>query len=999
MLRPTRRFFGHDVFVSYSRHDAKGYPDALVAALPRQISVDSDKFDSEPGSSTPQRVLRRVRRANMLIVIASPAGADSTGIADEIRTFLPTRRNILVIDVDGTVARCRWRELVEGLPAEDETLERLENAEVSPLVVRRIVNMVGYFTRARRLEWSAAAAGILFVASLLGLLWVRSTTAGARSDALLAEADRGAATVEAVRQRKNAEQQKAIAEDQQLTASAQRIANSAMQIWNERSVSIDTALLVAAESLRRRQTAEAFAVMHAALPLRPTRVGAPHPVVRREGVSVSPDGRWFGTLDYSIVEARTGRTIWREPDSDLIDTPYFGDQFAAAICRRGKTIVHLFDGPRLERHRRFSQSDWPISIFFSTPSFYFAFEPTAQNGMVQVRRREDNEIVEIWPASDATAAGNVLAIATDGQHVQLRDASSLQPIGPALQFPGPINRLAMSEDSSTLAVIWWKPGDLAVPTGGVQFNGQVSLYCLSPVAVPTGQIAFGQMVDDVALSHDGSAMAVLTGAGFWGPNFGVITLCEPRPWRRVWSRNVTTSALSATKPNFVGDDVMFIDGRVVRIAERETGFDKMMIISDGGIDQVAVARNKIVTLGPSGVTSWRVPVSAARARDERVLALALEGRLVVFRGDQGVRVRSTHPPRDLLRTAIPSPDSEFGEWISPLSFPLRDRRGRRIEPVSMDRRGRRIAMAFPSRARIYDIATALPLPDRWHFDPALTLTAMQMSPSGERLVTAVSPSTPLSDDDPTIRLTEVPSGRRIDQFDILPQTQEERFLRTDWAVTSIAMSADGSRIVGTSANTAWIREVTTKRTVRLGPVCPGAPCIVAISPAGDMAAVAGGDKVILFPTGSPSKCAQLDVLLPIVGLGFSEDGGMLAIIASRESQSRLVVASVKTDSSPLFLDLPYVPAAVTFSTDAARLAVVDRDGIVHDIILEARAAATEICNRIGRSLTHDEWDRYVRESPYVDTCVAIREHAHETPSVTSRESRRSDVERATLHRP
>lgn len=958
MFHWARRLIGHDVFVSYSRDDAKGYPDALVAALPAGISVDSDKFDTEPGASTPKRVLRRIGRAKLFVVIASPGGAASSCIAEEIGTFLKTRRNMLVVDVAQTVERCQWRGLVEGLPTEDETKENVDRAEVSPLVVRRIVNMVGYFTRARRLEWSAAAATIVFVASLFGLLVVRSTAVEAGLDARLAQMDREAATVEADRQRQEADRQRKAAEEQSVLASAQRIANAATQLWNDRSVSLDTVLLLSAESLRRRHTGEALAVMNAALPLRSARSGPLLPVARKQGISVSPDGRWVGTFDYSILEAKTGRTIWREPKCSLLDTPFFGDRFASAICRREKTIIHLFDGPNLTRHRTFDDPDPPDNVFFSTSAFYFGrkFGP---KGAVQVRRRADNALIEMWPASDVAAAGDVLAIATDPQHVELRDASTLQPIGKKLAFSGPITGLAMSEDGLTLAVAWWKPGDLSVPNGGLQFNGQVSIYCLSPVAVRTGQMTFGQMVSQLALSRDGSALAVLTGASVFDPTFSIVTLYEPPPYRR-WSRSISTSRLFSPL-RFVGDDVMFVDSRVVRIADRETGFDRATIVGEGGIDDVATSGESIVILGPTGATSWRLPRSSAHPRRERVATLTDGGRVVVFRDDRGIRVTSRRPPRDLLRVGSPTVTDEFGGFDD-AAFVLRNRKGRRLDPVSADGAGRFVAIASPSAVHIYDTATGNRLPDRTYVDSGRAPSAMQMSVSGEYLVTA------FSHDAETIRLTAVPSGRQIDRFEI-PLSKWE--LPSDTVTASIAVSAGGDWIVGTNTRAgAWIRNVARRMTTGLGRICPQVPCIAAISPAGDTVALGGGGKIVLLSPAHPSARSELDVLLPVAGLAFSADGTTLAIIAAGESQSRLMVVKTKDKSSPLFFELPYVPAGVTFAADAEQLAIVDSNGIVYDVPLNAKTAATAICAQVGRSLTRDEWNRYIREPQYVDTCKA-----------------------------
>src|SRR4051794_15155372 len=102
--RTVRLLLGDDIFVSYSRQDGADYAMAVASAMAtRRYTCRIDQWEASPGERVPPSILRTVRRSSMLVVVASKAAGTSENVEQEIETFLRTGRNIVVVDIDGSV--------------------------------------------------------------------------------------------------------------------------------------------------------------------------------------------------------------------------------------------------------------------------------------------------------------------------------------------------------------------------------------------------------------------------------------------------------------------------------------------------------------------------------------------------------------------------------------------------------------------------------------------------------------------------------------------------------------------------------------------------------------------------------------------------------------------------------------------------------------------------------------------------------------------------------
>ena len=124
----SHALFGYDVFISYTRRDAREYANALAITLHRDhdlvVFLDDKEFDV--GERLPV-LLRAARRSRMVVVLASPQVSLSRFVPQEVAAAQAKGRRIVPIDVAGTLAANNaGPELAKAL--QDEKWETETNA-------------------------------------------------------------------------------------------------------------------------------------------------------------------------------------------------------------------------------------------------------------------------------------------------------------------------------------------------------------------------------------------------------------------------------------------------------------------------------------------------------------------------------------------------------------------------------------------------------------------------------------------------------------------------------------------------------------------------------------------------------------------------------------------------------------------------------------------------------------------------------------------------------
>ena len=130
-----RQFTGRDFFISYTRKDAAPYASRLAARLGETHSVYLDQLDTPRGSELPTALRRALMCASTTILVGSPEALNSRWVRQELESFLPTGRPVLLLDVDGALegapwADTPWRDLL-GVYRQRESTQAFADGEVS----------------------------------------------------------------------------------------------------------------------------------------------------------------------------------------------------------------------------------------------------------------------------------------------------------------------------------------------------------------------------------------------------------------------------------------------------------------------------------------------------------------------------------------------------------------------------------------------------------------------------------------------------------------------------------------------------------------------------------------------------------------------------------------------------------------------------------------------------------------------------------------------------
>ncbi|MBE3013324.1 protein kinase [Microbispora sp. NEAU-D428] len=144
----------------------------------------------------------------------------------------------------------------------------------------------------------------------------------------------------------------------------------------------------------------------------------------------------------------------------------------------------------------------------------------------------------------------------------------------------------------------------------------------------------------------------------------------------------------------------------------------------------------------------------------------------------------------------------------------------------------------------------------------------------------------------------------------------------------------------------------------------------AVSPAGDKIAVGGiTGRIFLWDATGPSPVppALHGTMEQIDALAFSPRGDVLATVSEGGTVQLWDVRAGRRlgGAVPLLSDLGLTLA---FSADGTRLYVADQSGELFGMPVDGELVARQVCARAGRTLTRQEWARYLTGTPYRDVC-------------------------------
>jgi hypothetical protein len=203
---------GFDVFVSYSRRDSQ-YAFPLAQKLV-QAGFDAflDQLAALPGREVPREVQRALYRSRLLVVVVSPHSLGSTNVAREVRAFLKTKGEILLVGPGEARTPPEWGEGLRTRTVVEDVSMR-ESGTPTAGVLDEIASAVASPRAATRVRALFGVAAVLCAVALWGAS--RSLAAGqkARAGATAARQTRDQASEQAARARNDEKAAQAAASD------------------------------------------------------------------------------------------------------------------------------------------------------------------------------------------------------------------------------------------------------------------------------------------------------------------------------------------------------------------------------------------------------------------------------------------------------------------------------------------------------------------------------------------------------------------------------------------------------------------------------------------------------------------------------------------------------------------------------------------------------------------------------------------------------------------
>lgn len=326
--------------------------------------------------------------------------------------------------------------------------------------------------------------------------------------------------------------------------------------------------------------------------------------------------------------------------------------------------------------------------------------------------------------------------------------------------------------------------------------------------------------------------------------------------------------------------------------------------------------------------------------------------LTYFTGNAGGVVESADVSPDSRRVAASYSNGAVVVWdldtrekIAVMSHK------RTARHVAFSPDGRLLASASVDQtARIWDAASAQELARLVHDDE---VRSVAFSPDGKRLATASA--------DATVRVWNVETGQQVLK------------LNHEGPVWDVEFTPDGTQLMTLSDDDSEAR-FWNAQTGRRGRTLKHKDFIYAavFSPDGEWVATASRDNTAAIwnlPTGEARF--RLVHEGPVTGVAYSDDGRWLATWSAWEETARVWEAATGHEVARVRHDAPVESAA--FSPDGRWLVTGSEDKTARLWKWRPEDIVAEICSRLTRNLTEDEWSRFVGDEPYRPTCPGIAE--------------------------
>ena len=697
---------------------------------------------------------------------------------------------------------------------------------------------------------------------------------------------------------------------------------------------LETAALLASESLLLPMTFDADRALRQALNLLPrTRLVMVHPGYVNS-IAFSPDGKWLATASDDgtarVMEATTGKEVSRLTHGGPVSAVAFspdGKWLATASDDGTARVMEAATGKEVSR------------LTHGGPVYAVAFSPDGkwvatggEDGIVQVIKASTGKEVSrlahvgrVW-ALAFSSDGKWVATASEDTTARVMEAATGKEVS-RLTHGGPVYAVAFSLDGTWLAT--------------ASHDGTARVIETS-TEKEVSRLTHGGPVYAVAFSSDGKRVAT-------GSEDGTARVMEAATGREV-SRVALPGIVRMV--TFSPDGTWLATGSlsgVGRVLDVGTGKEVFRDYHGGGSVNA-------VAFSPDG----KLLATAAMDKTVRVMEARFGTEVSRFTHQDSVYAVAFSPDGKQVATGSPGGgrvfDAATGKEV--LSFAQRSS----VEAVAFSSDGKQVATGSPGGGRVFDAATGKEV---LSFDQGSPVLAVAFSQDGRRVVTGSQ--------DGTVQVRDAATGRKVSHF------------AQGGPVRAVAFSPDGKWVATGSeeacpeppsiaCGTARVLEVATGREV--SPHAPGnsIPNAVAFSPNGKWLATgydrhiasvwdAKGGFVLEHP--SPSQ---------VLAVAFSSDG---AWMASGSDVGTVRVMEAATGKELHRLELRGAVRQLRFSPDRQWLQAVHNVSTGNDLIyarlpLTPEELRREVCEKVMRNLTVYEWKQYVGpETPYRHTCPQL----------------------------
>ena len=683
-----------------------------------------------------------------------------------------------------------------------------------------------------------------------------------------------------------------------------------------RDNSLNLAVILAIESLNKKETPEGYQAMLHGLELLPYRISRLELGSLDISVTFSPDGKHIATTSRDntsrIWDTATGTQLAKMEHEDRVNAAtYSPDGKYIATASRDNTS-RIWDAATGKELVKMEHEDWVNAVTYS---------PDGK----RIATASDDNTSRIWDAATGKELVkvkheyrvNAVAFSPDGKHLAtvsigtaIWDAATGTQL--AKIYGGWVNAVAFSPDGKRIATA---------------SDDNTSRIWDATTGMQLEKMEHDHFVNAVAFSPDGKYIA---------------TASDDRS-ARIWDA-ATGTQLAKMEHEYRVNAVAFSpDGKYIATASDDktaciwdaaTGTQLVKMEHFGLINAVAFSPDGkyIATASYDGTASiWD--------------ATAGKQQLVQMKHDDWVNAVAFSPDGKYLATA--SWDKTVRIWDATTGTQLLRIEYSTVMAVTFSPDGKYLATAsWDDTARIWDAATGTQLVKMEH---EYRVNAVAFSPDGKYIATASY--------DGTARIWDAATGKEL-----------VKVKHDDW-VNAVAFSPDGKYIATASSdNTSRIWDAATgkelvkvKHEYRVN--------AVAFSPDGKYIATASTDNTAkIWDAATGRELAKMEHFGPVNAVAFGLDGKYIAT-ASADDTAR--IWDISTGKELVRRKHDDDVNAVTFTPDGKYIATASLDKTARIWLWRPEDMINEACSRRPDNFNLAEWRMYMGDEPYRKTCPEL----------------------------